>query len=250
MDLSKKTGLLITAIAAAVAGCSSSTPSNLVKTEAIWAEMKIEADGKDAKVGVELNISGRFGNNVILVGEDRLEVSAAGQTKKLTKDTDFLDVDYETSLNVSQSNTLFTISLYRDDNEVRRSSVELPMEFDLLSPRAIDRLRADSTFNVQIDGSDSASQTSVHMYANCKNITGGTVSNHMEETFNNITSRSYTVNQLPIFNDSLIDKRQKCTMDIKVIRTRNGSVASGFAGGSSLKASQHRTVKDIEVRLD
>ena len=124
------------------------------------------------------------------------------------------------------------------------------MEFTLLSPLSSDKLDADSTFNVQIDGSDSASQTSVHMYARCKNITGGEFKNNMEETFNNITSRSYSVNKLPIFDDPLIDKNKTCHMDVEIVSTRNGSVASGLAGGSSLKASQKRIVKDIEVRLD
>ena len=250
MEFSIRKCALALAMTSVVVGCTSSTSSNLVKTEAIWAEMKVEANGNSAHVGVELNIGNKSGTNVVLVGEDYLEVAAGGQSKRLSQDTDFLDVDYETRINVSKGNTRFTISLHRDDNEVRRSNVELPMGFSILSPLQSDSLRNNSAFNVQIDGSDSASQTSLHLTSHCRTTTGGSYSAHMEETFNNTTSRVYTINQLTIFNDSVIDKSRDCTLDVEIVRTRSGQVASQFANGSEIKARQIRKVEDIEVRLD
>ena len=249
MVFSKRAWVVAVAMGSVLTGCTSDTKSEFVKTKAMWAEMKVVANGESAKVGVELNVGGSSGTNVVLSGEDYLEVTAGGQSKRLGKDYDFLDVDYETRIDISEGNTLFEISLHRKKDEVQRSTVELPLGFTILSPQKGDELTSNAILNVQIDGSDSASDAEIEFTGRCKNSSGSTIINQETESFNNTSSRTFRIGEMSIFNKSQIDKERKCELDIKITRSRKGQVASAFKGSSKIKAYHYREVKDIEVDL-
>ncbi len=101
-----------------VIGCGESTDSENIKTTGIWVKMKADArdDGR-TRVVVELNVGGEFGTNVVLSGNEYLEVTALGVTKRMVKDTDLFDVDYQVYMDTNVSDTRFQVAFYRTTGE-------------------------------------------------------------------------------------------------------------------------------------
>ena len=114
-QLSKKYLLAVLAATWMLSGCSSeSVDSEGIATSAIWAGITITTtNNSQAGITVELNVGGDSGTNLVLNNNDRVDVTSSRETITLTQDTDFLDVDYEGSIDISGGGDTLTVALVR-----------------------------------------------------------------------------------------------------------------------------------------
>ncbi|USE72011.1 hypothetical protein CTT31_23385 [Pseudoalteromonas maricaloris] len=127
--------ITVASISTFLTACTSETESNLLKTNAISADISINSNGERARIVAELNVGDSFGSNVNLSEGDTLRAIVNGQTIQLIKDTDILDIDYEGRSSVVTGNSLYTIQLNRKKEENASASVELPLGFLILTPK-------------------------------------------------------------------------------------------------------------------
>lgn len=244
-NMVKKYFALITTVLMLCA-CTSETASELVKTKGIWASFELVSDGNRTRVNAELNAGDANGSNIVLSDSDKLLAIVRTTAIKLKKDSDFLDVDYQAYINITDDNERFDIAFDRDDEISTRSSVELPLNFIILTPSNEQNFRLNSTITVQLDGTDPNSMSNVELSSKCTTKNNETL---IQSTLNEIKYASYTfeLNNLVMFNNAQIDKSKTCELNIIVERARLGAISGEFAKQSYIRAKQQRAIKNMTL---
>ncbi|KDC49717.1 MULTISPECIES: hypothetical protein [Pseudoalteromonas] len=226
--------------------CTSETASDLIKTKGIWAGFELVSDGSRTRINAELNAGDMYGSNIVLSDSDTLQVIVRGTAVELSKDTDFLDVDYQAYINITDDNEPFDILFNRDDEISTRSTVELPHNFIILTPSSEQNFSITNTITVQLDGIDTNSASTIELSSHCTTNNNSTL---IQSTSSSVTSSSYSfnLNNLIMFNDTQIDKSKACNLTILVERVRSGAISGEFASQSYIQAKQQRTINNMTL---
>lgn len=241
----KRFNLSMVCIFAILGGCTSETSSDLLKTQAIQADFKVSSNGQRTKVVAELNVGDTFGSNVELSEGDKLLVEVNGKRSALTKDTDFLDIDYEGRFSDTQDNTLFGISLLRKSEKEAKASVTLPANFSILTPVSTDKILYNQDITIELDTIDKLSSTELVLHYSCDNTNGGTVSGSYATSLNDATS-FFNLHTLNLIDAALLIDLKNCNLDVVINRYRIGDISENFANFSQIKGEQTRAVKNID----
>ncbi|KZN34091.1 hypothetical protein N474_22480 [Pseudoalteromonas luteoviolacea CPMOR-2] len=235
-------------------GCSTSTTeSENVKTEAIWADIYVTTQGESSRVIAELNVSSRNGNNIQLSDKDKLEARAAGVTKELEQDDDFFDIDYRAVFNIAEKDTQFSVRLVRgESNETLETTLKLPAPFTIITPQKNQSFFRKETLEINWTPDD-ATDTSLDLALTitCKNNEGNDTSTGT--TVRNIDDDgSYSINleSLDGLVDPLLNTKKMCEGQVFMERIRHGVLDSKFADSSRARAIQERYSDKFEVRLE
>ena len=235
-----------TALILLLCACTSKTESNLVKTKGIWAGFELISDGNRTRVNAELNAGDANGSNIILSDSDSLQAVVNNTAIVLTKDTDFLDVDYQAYINATDDNQQFDIKFKRDDGINANSGVELPLNFIILTPSNNQTFSINSPLTVQLDGTDPNSTSQVELSSSCTNNNNETLLQSM--LFALSTSRlEIDLQSLDMFSSSQVDQSKTCSLTVSVKRERLGSISGEFANQSYIKAQQSRAIKNMTL---
>jgi len=235
-----------TALILLLCACTSETESNLVKTKGIWAGFELVSDGNRTRVNAELNAGDANGSNIILSDSDSLQAVVNNTAIVLTKDTDFLDVDYQAYINATDDNQQFDIKFKRDDGINANSGVELPLNFIILTPSNNQTFSINSPLTVQLDGTDPNSTSQVELSSSCTNNNNETLLQSM--LFALSTSRlEIDLQSLDMFSSSQVDQSKTCSLTVSVKRERLGSISGEFANQSYIKAQQSRAIKNMTL---
>ncbi|MGK2237251.1 MAG: hypothetical protein ACI85L_002416 [Pseudomonadota bacterium] len=235
-----------TALILLLCACTSETESNLVKTKGIWAGFELVSDGNRTRVNAELNAGDANGSNIILSDSDSLQAVVNNTATVLTKDTDFLDVDYQAYINATDDNQQFDIKLKRDDGINANSGVELPLNFIILTPSNNQTFSINNPLTVQLDGTDPNSTSQVELSSSCTNNNNETLLQSM--LFALSTSRlEIDLQSLDMFSSSQVDQSKTCSLTVSVKRERLGSISGEFANQSYIKAQQSRAIKNMTL---
>ena len=235
-----------TALILSLCACTSETESNLVKTKGIWAGFELVSDGNRTLVNAELNAGDANGSNIILSDSDSLQAVVNNTAIVLTKDTDFLDVDYQAYINATDDNQQFDIKFKRDDGINANSGVELPLNFIILTPSNNQTFSINSPLTVQLDGTDPNSTSQVELSSSCTNNNNETLLQSM--LFALSTSRlEIDLQSLDMFSSSQVDQSKTCSLTVSVKRERLGSISGEFANQSYIKAQQSRAIKNMTL---
>ncbi|MFP3365746.1 hypothetical protein R0J93_18945 [Pseudoalteromonas sp. SIMBA_148] len=235
-----------TALILLLCACTSETESNLVKTKGIWAGFELVSDGNRTRVNAELNAGDANGSNIILSDSDSLQAVVNNTAIVLTKDTDFLDVDYQAYINATDDNQQFDIKLKRDDGINANSGVELPLNFIILTPSNNQTFSINNPLTVQLDGTDPNSTSQVELSSSCTNNNNETLLQSM--LFSLSTSRlEIDLQSLNMFSRSQVDQSKTCSLTVSVKRERLGSISGEFANQSYIKAQQSRAIKNMTL---
>ncbi|WP_166112337.1 hypothetical protein [Pseudoalteromonas sp. Z9A5] len=226
--------------------CISETESDLIKTKGIWAGFELVSDGNRTRVNAELNAGDANGSNIVLSDNDALQVIIRNTAVELKKDTDFLDVDYQASINITDDNEPFDLLFNRDNKINAHSSVELPLNFIILTPSNEQNFRLNNTITVQLDGTDPNSVSSIELISKCTNRNGETLIQSMLSEIK-YSSYSFKLNSLAMFNNAKIDKSKTCNLTIMVERVRFGAISDEFASQSYIQAKQQRTINNMTL---
>ncbi|GAA66256.1 hypothetical protein [Pseudoalteromonas sp. BSi20429] len=235
-----------TALILALCACTSETESDLVKTQGIWAGFELVSDGNRTRVNAELNAGDANGSNIVLSDSDSLQAVVNSTAIVLTKDTDFLDVDYQAYINATDDNQQFDIKFKRDDGINANSSVELPLNFIILTPSNNQNFDINSPLTVQLDGTDPNSTSQVELSSSCTNNNNETLLQSTLFALN--TSRlEIDLQSLDMFSSSQVDKSKTCDLTISVKRDRFGSISGEYANQSYIKSQQSRAIKNMTL---
>ncbi len=235
-----------TALILLLCACTSETESNLVKTKGIWAGFELVSDGNRTRVNAELNAGDANGSNIILSDSDSLQAVVNNTAIVLTKDTDFLDVDYQAYINATDDNQQFDIKFKRDDGINANSGVELPLNFIILTPSNNQTFSINSPLTVQLDGTDPNSTSQVELSSSCTNNNNETLLQSM--LFALGTSRlEIDLQSLDMFSSSQVDQSKTCSLTVSVKREQLGSISGEFANQSYIKAQQSRAIKNMTL---
>ncbi|MBB1454561.1 hypothetical protein [Pseudoalteromonas sp. SG43-5] len=235
-----------TALILLLCACTTETESNLVKTKGIWAGFELISDGNRTRVNAELNAGDANGSNIILSDSDSLQAVVNNTAIVLTKDTDFLDVDYQAYINATDDNQQFDIKFKRDDGINANSGVELPLNFIILTPSNNQTFSINSPLTVQLDGTDPNSTSQVELSSSCTNNNNETLLQSM--LFALSTSRlEIDLQSLDMFSSSQVDQSKTCSLTVSVRRERVGSISGEFANQSYIKAQQSRAIKNMTL---
>ncbi|QQM65365.1 hypothetical protein JG479_05995 [Pseudoalteromonas sp. LC2018020214] len=235
-----------TALILLLCACTSETESNLIKTKGIWAGFELVSDGNRTRVNAELNAGDANGSNIVLSDSDSLQAVVNNTAIVLTKDTDFLDVDYQAYINATDDNQQFDIKFKRDDGINANSGVELPLNFIILTPSNNQTFSINSLLTVQLDGTDPNSTSQVELSSSCTNNNNETLLQSM--LFALGTSRlEIDLQSLDMFSSSQVDQSKTCSLTVSVKRERVGSISGEFANQSYIKAQQSRAIKNMTL---
>jgi hypothetical protein len=235
-----------TALILLLCACTSETESNLIKTKGIWAGFELVSDGNRTRVNAELNAGDANGSNIVLSDSDSLQAVVNNTAIVLTKDTDFLDVDYQAYINATDDNQQFDIKFKRDDGINANSGVELPLNFIILTPSNNQTFSINSPLTVQLDGTDPNSTSQVELSSSCTNNNNETLLQSM--LFALSTSRlEIDLQSLDMFSSSQVDQSKTCSLTVSVKRERVGSISGEFANQSYIKAQQSRAIKNMTL---
>ncbi|MEI8665211.1 hypothetical protein P4S81_10455 [Pseudoalteromonas sp. B28] len=235
-----------TALILLLCACTTETESNLVKTKGIWAGFELISDGNRTRVNAELNAGDANGSNIILSDSDSLQAVVNNTAIVLTKDTDFLDVDYQAYINATDDNQQFDIKFKRDDGINANSGVELPLNFIILTPSNNQTFSINSPLTVQLDGTDPNSTSQVELSSSCTNNNNETLLQSM--LFALSTSHlEIDLQSLDMFSSSQVDQSKTCSLTVSVKRERLGSISGEFANQSYIKAQQSRAIKNMTL---
>jgi hypothetical protein len=247
MNLLKLSGVAM-GLLALVACSSEETDSSFIKTEGIWANIKIESDGQRSRVVTELNVSGATGTNVVLGSQDSLSVTAQGQTKTLLKDTDFLDIDYQEYIDVTADDSLFTIALHRQvETDATQSTVTLPTNFEIHGPLSSDVFHLNEYIQVDWDGISIDEQIQLTVSSNCKDINGSDILQVVSFSVADNSQYDILPSELEMFKNASVDLTKDCTINITLTRTKEGQADSHFKSGSKIYATQYRRIEGIRI---
>ena len=235
-----------TALILSLCACTSETESNLIKTKGIWAGFELVSDGNRTRVNAELNAGDANGSNIVLSDSDSIQAVVNNTAIVLTKDTDFLDVDYQAYINATDDNQQFDIKFKRDDGINANSGVELPLNFIILTPSNNQTFSINSPLTVQLDGTVPNSTSQVELSSSCTNNNNETLLQSM--LFALGTSRlEIDLQSLDMFSSSQVDQSKTCSLTVSVKRERLGSISGEFANQSYIKAQQSRAIKNMTL---
>lgn len=239
----------ITAALALLSACSSEqTSSAVVRTEGIWASMKVESDGNKSRVVAELNVSSASGNNLVLSSQDTLTATAGGVSKTLLKDTDILDIDYQEYLDVTADDTEFTIALLRqNDSDAPDSKVTLPPNFSIHGPLSSDVFTRNQTIAVDWDGLGEGKTANLNISSVCKTTTGSDILQATNMSIDDDGQYDINLGELDMFKNTEVDYSKDCTLNLTIRRESIGQVDSMFVSGSKIEAAQYRRVESIRI---
>jgi len=242
---------LMLACLALIACNPDSTDSTNVTTAGIYANMEVNASSPGRSgINVELNVGGPNGTNLDLTSTERLEASAGGQTIILSQDTDFLDIDYEGTLNTSSSASPFRISFFREDGTIiDGSTVSLPDEFTLTSPSENEVFNANQSLPLRWTPGRSGQSIELQTYTRCTTNSGSEPLTLEIFDLSDDGAEDWPLSNITADNGNDIDPTIDCEMDVKLVRNQNGTLDARFEEGGQITATQSREVENLTLRL-
>ena len=243
---------LTTVVLIALTGCNSeSSSSEDIRTQGIWAKMDVDGqpDGR-SRVVVELNVGGEFGTNVELTEDEYLEVSANGETVRLSEDNDLFDIDYQTYIDTIESNTEFNIRFYRSNGEaIVNSTGNLPEAFEITAPQSTEVFSRQDILTLAWTPAQSAGSINFIATLSCPTIGGGSTSSANYVTIQDSGEYQYTIANHSIFDGTTpnLDTSAQCDMSLTLRRLGTGTIDSAFDSGSEFSTSQTRRIRNLKL---
>lgn len=234
-------------------GCSENTDSENITTQGIWAKMEVEGrqDGT-SRVTVELNVGGELGTNVVLSENEYLEVSAGGQTKRMSEDQDLLDVDYQAYFDTNESEVEFNVRFFRSNGEtIDNSTGVLPNNFSITTPQSEMIFSRQQVMDVAWVNEQETQSIEFLTSMSCEDTQGASVTVIDSILVSDIGTYSYTIDDHSIFDRQGVplDPTKQCDFYLQLKRKSVGSIDPQFSSGGRFNLRQVRTVDGIKVNL-
>ena len=236
--------LSFASIICVVCGCTSTTSEN-VTTQGISADIDVQADGSGrtfVTVKLEVGNGGVGGTSLQLSSGDSLTARANGIQQTLTEDSSiFGEFSYVTNFNFDDANTVFTVSLVRNNGvSAPNSTVALPDGFVISSPTPNNVFGTNDVVPVIWSPSGTSIVPDAFVTLTCT-LTSGLTSVGARSV--NVGSDSGTVNVSvsSVMPPGAIDTSRLCEGVIELSRFRVGSLDPNYGAGGRIDAEQVQT---------
>jgi hypothetical protein len=211
----------------ALFACTESVESTDVRTSGVYPEFQVVADGSgNTNASARLKVGGNDSNTFLeLQGSDVLEVSAKGQTQRMTSSGDH---GYGARFAFDEAGTEFVFSFHRgeEDSGAVRSAVTLPEPFALqMGTTAASRASDAVSFTW-----DPPAGGDVHwdVDGDCVWTDQGSTPDDGSHTLNLSDVRAFG------------EETESCSVRLTVQRSHTGSIDSAFSEGGENRAYQLR----------
>ncbi|AUJ71866.1 hypothetical protein [Pseudoalteromonas sp. NC201] len=250
----KRASVLSSCIAlASLIGCSTeSTQSDVVKTEGIWADIRVTSNGDTSRVVTEFNLNNSSGANIILSEGDSVVAKLGNEKKQLEKDDDLFDVDYQGYFTATEKDTELTLEFLRDkEDETLTSKVRLPTPIKLYSPVSEQFNRNDDLLVEWKPESDINTTLLISLNSTCIANNGASHFVNFESEISE-SSGQYKIllGELTGFDNEALDKTKPCETTVKLFRIRKGTIDSKFKPGSRINAIQEKESEEFKITLN
>lgn len=207
--------------------CTESVESEDIRTSGIYPEIEVRATGNGStRVEVRLKVGGDDSNTFLkLTGDDELEVTADGQTKRLDRDGN----SYRATFPVDAEGTEFIIAFNRgeEDDGAPASIVTLPAPFTLsVAESEASRADTDLEYTWEPEGPGNIAWE----------LDGDCIISDDDTTPDDGTN-TIEAGSIDTFDS---EKDESCTVDLTLTRQRNGSIDEAFTEGGRIVALQVR----------
>jgi hypothetical protein len=225
--------------ALALVACES-VESEAIRTDAMYADISVQADGSgSATVGATLRVGGVTSNTFVeLAGGDQLSAKAGEDSAVLSEQTFWEMHSYSADLPLDAQDTEYIITFDRTiDDSAPASSVTMPAPFDISGPDAGATFsRADDAITITWDAAEGGDDMIVEVDSDCT----------VHETFAvQGDPGTFTIEPGDLTAwDSMADST--CSAEISIQRRRAGELDPAYGEGGTIRAIQHRV---IEVRI-
>ncbi|MEK0160194.1 hypothetical protein WLQ65_13820 [Pseudoalteromonas piscicida] len=250
----KRASVLSCCIAlASLIGCSTeSTQSDVVKTEGIWADIRVTSNDEGSRVVTEFNLNSSSGANVILSDGDSVRATLGNERKILVKDHDLFDVDYQGYFTATAKNSELTLEFIRDkENEKLTSRVKLPAPIKLYAPVSERFNRNDDILVEWREEGDITTKLFLEFKSFCTKTTGeSSLISFESEILESGGQYKILLSELTGFDDDALDKTKPCDTTVTLFRTRKGAIDTKFKAGSRINAIQEKQSEKFQITLN
>lgn len=235
MRSSANFGISLVAVGAAVlalSGCSEDVGSGAIRTQGMYANFSVVAEGEgSSEVVAVLRVGGDNGTFVVLEDEDELIASADGDSKTMQGFND--GTKYRSTFDTDAGGTAFQIAFERgEDDPAPDSEVTMPDGFSVsLADADGDAIQRGNEVAIEWDPAGSG-DIDWEVNGDCIWKEDGTTSD----------DGSFTIQGNDVEVKSL-DEGETCEVTVTLERNNSGSVDAAFEEGGKFIATQRRTVR-------
>jgi len=222
-------------------GCSK-VDSEHVSTSGMSAEIDVtgRSDGTtEVETRIKTGSGVPFQPDVELTGGDYLQVSAGGQTQRMTAITYvFSGVYYVADLDFNDTNTEFVVGLIRPSNtNAPNSRVTAPSRFVIEAPLTTDAFRRGENIALVWSPAEPLATMDLETALDCENAAG-----ERETTRRFFTSIADSGRHVQAVNELLAQISRiaptRCTATATLNRSREGTLDPAFGEGGRIRAHQ------------
>lgn len=226
----------------AFAGCSK-VESEFLATQGMSPDVKVssQAGGTTTVTATIRTGSGLLRSEVKLTAGDRLEVSAAGETKTMSE-IDSLGVTYRTAFNFNQGDLEYVVSLVRPSGtSAPNTRVTSPRPFSIAAPANDTTFSRGDTIDFIWTPIQATARMDLQLQMECQNSAAQRESiTVFAPDIEDTGSYSQTVDALLARLQSIVPTR--CAITAKLDRSLAGSIDANFAQDGEISAHQERFV--------
>jgi hypothetical protein len=232
---------IILVLAAAAAGCSSTTSDN-VTTEGIHADIDVFANGSGTTVvdaELEVGTDGLGRTSLELSRGDTLSVTANGIQKAMTEDVSVLGrYRYVASFDFDDAGTMFTVSFSRNNGvSAPNSNVTLPDGFIVQAPLSNDVFTQAQDIPIQWMPSGRSIVPDIQVTLSCTTV-GGIVFSDTDSVPLSDDSGATSLPVASVIPFGNLDETRLCEGEVHFSRWRRGNLDPNFGEGGDITAEQ------------
>lgn len=247
---SRFTLLLISMVLANGCDDGGQTDSTKIETQDIDANFSVTSGQPgETVVGASLETDRGFSvEAVALAGRESLVAKFDGYSRALVLDPTAPDPRYSTVFHTAAASGPVQIVFHRaHGSTISDPVVILRPEFTVAEPRTGEFYRFGDDLPLEWAPAQPGDVMKIWLRLRCTTLSGGTAGRSFFLQVEDDGSNSYDLGLFPEATDPTIDQSIDCVLSVDFQRIRSSDIAPPFAAGSSMTATQTRTVDDILI---
>ncbi len=245
-----------------LSGCDLlSEDSDDIISEDIYILAEFTAKGSlSTYIKVNLHKKDSFGQPLELVNGDKLTVTFLGNSVELSKDDNFIEIDYTASIANQGQSGMYTLTFDRHDGSQITSTVIMPEPYTINSPNENTVFHENDNVVVTWSPAVVNNEVSFHGHLRCKTYEDdlSTEWDNENETWQTSDDGEYSlplnklISNLTLeitIEDEHFDYTTPCTLDFDISRANQGDLLGQYVSGSRLTAVQYRQIEHLAVWL-
>lgn len=228
-------------VAISLVACNDENDSENVESKDIWAEVSIESLGRDnTKAIALLRVKDEEGAHIRLTSGEDLQIKTSRESVQMQR-PDLESQHYEAELTGNLSLTNIQLHFERKDKpSLTASNVTLPQSFAVTYPEEGFEVEFKDVVPLSWDAPQQAGKMILVLQNKCKTSADAELVITKELELEDTGRYQLNTGEHSLDADVNLDKSKPCELNLTFRRTASGTIDSGFAANSVIKASQVR----------